>query len=533
MEPQDKKEPVSFSSRYEMFKQETESWKLRIQKQSQNLLASLRKQSHSSSVWFKERMSQTQEHLLEAKGFIGDLPGKLRAGKKGFNRDFWRSPYFSASVVALSVLVGLGTYLGYNQVACRAFYEGEEIGIVANKEKGELARASLEEELSEYIGQEVFLPGTLEYKTCMVPKKNMKPDIYYESALKDLPWFAEGVDLCIDGKPIIALACRDEGECLLESYQQAMLPQGEQEKVEKVDFKEDIDFRERQIAVEEISPLDEALRILLGEGPREEAYTVQDGDNLWEIARKNNLLVDDLCQANPKLSEDLKPGQVLKLASVEPILHVTVTSTISANEEIPFEVETKSDTNLLSGKTKVVKEGEKGEAKVVYRLVRENQKVVEKSEVEREIVKAPESKVVAKGTKRVYTVASRGSGGSGSLPWPTSGSISSRYGYRGSEFHTGLDIATRTGTAVTAVSGGRVTSTGWMGGYGNCILISHGNGMVTRYAHLSQINVRSGQSVSAGQLIGRVGATGRASGSHLHFEVIVNGATKNPLNYLR
>ena len=142
----------------------------------------------------------------------------------------------------------------------------------------------------------------------------------------------------------------------------------------------------------------------------------------------------------------------------------------------------------------------------------------------------PEARVVAKGAQAV--VASRGSG-SGTLRWPVGGGITSGYGPRGGGFHTGIDIGAGYGTGVGAASAGRVVSAGWSGGYGNCVLIDHGNGLVTRYAHLSQISVHSGQSVGSGQIIGLVGSTGIATGPHLHFEVIVNGQTTNPLNYLR
>jgi murein DD-endopeptidase MepM/ murein hydrolase activator NlpD len=76
------------------------------------------------------------------------------------------------------------------------------------------------------------------------------------------------------------------------------------------------------------------------------------------------------------------------------------------------------------------------------------------------------------------------------------------------------------------------TSSGWNVGYGNCILIDHGNGLKTRYAHLSKIYVRVGQRVGTGDKIGAVGSSGNSTGPHLHFEVIKNGRTQNPLNYL-
>jgi murein DD-endopeptidase MepM/ murein hydrolase activator NlpD len=115
--------------------------------------------------------------------------------------------------------------------------------------------------------------------------------------------------------------------------------------------------------------------------------------------------------------------------------------------------------------------------------------------------------------------------------WPVSGTVTSGYGYRWGRLHEGIDIAAPTGTTVHAAASGRVIVAGWMGGYGNLIVIDHGGGLATAYAHLSSIWVGGG-SVSQGQGIGAVGCTGSCTGSHLHFEVRVNGSAVDPLAYL-
>lgn len=122
--------------------------------------------------------------------------------------------------------------------------------------------------------------------------------------------------------------------------------------------------------------------------------------------------------------------------------------------------------------------------------------------------------------------------------WPTSGTITSGYGYRRSpfgsarEFHTGLDIGASRGTQVYSTARGVVRMASYNGGYGNVIFIDHGYGFSTVYAHLSKINVKVGQQVTKGQLIGLVGSTGASTGPHLHYEVRVNGVAVNPINYL-
>ena len=133
-----------------------------------------------------------------------------------------------------------------------------------------------------------------------------------------------------------------------------------------------------------------------------------------------------------------------------------------------------------------------------------------------------------------------GGGGSasaaGNFMWPVASYVyvSSRFGLRihpitvKEKTHTGMDIASNQGTAVYASDGGTVTLAGWNGGYGNCIMIDHGNGYVTLYGHLSSISVSEGQSVSQGATIGAVGSTGNSTGPHLHFEVLQNGSRIDP-----
>lgn len=119
-----------------------------------------------------------------------------------------------------------------------------------------------------------------------------------------------------------------------------------------------------------------------------------------------------------------------------------------------------------------------------------------------------------------------------SLIRPISGTITSRFGSRGRSTHTGLDIATNRGTAIKAVAAGTVTYSGWKGSYGNLIIITHGNGVQTYYAHCDKLYVTAGTKVSQGQKIAAVGSTGNSTGPHLHLEIRVNGVAQNPQNYL-
>lgn len=116
--------------------------------------------------------------------------------------------------------------------------------------------------------------------------------------------------------------------------------------------------------------------------------------------------------------------------------------------------------------------------------------------------------------------------------WPVSGSLTSRYGWRGREMHRGIDIGAPYGRTIKAAKGGVVTLSGWYYGYGRTVVIRHADGADTLYGHASRLLVSAGQRVEQGQPVALVGSSGRSTGPHLHFEVRINGRAVNPLPYL-
>jgi murein DD-endopeptidase MepM/ murein hydrolase activator NlpD len=118
------------------------------------------------------------------------------------------------------------------------------------------------------------------------------------------------------------------------------------------------------------------------------------------------------------------------------------------------------------------------------------------------------------------------------LVWPVTASLTSPFGWRWGRMHEGIDLAASQGTPILAAAAGTVIYAGWLGGYGNLVVIDHGGGVATAYGHQSQIAAGVGQSVNRGDVIGYVGSTGRSTGPHLHFEVRVNGQAVDPLGYL-
>ena len=186
---------------------------------------------------------------------------------------------------------------------------------------------------------------------------------------------------------------------------------------------------------------------------------------------------------------------------------------------------------MWEGDTRTITKGQYGTADTVARVTYEGYEEVERTIEEQNIVTAPVTEVQARGTLERPSWAP-----TGSFRWPTSGTITSRYGSRnifgGTSFHGGIDIANSYGTDIVAADGGIVTYAGWMSGYGYLVQIDHQNGYVTYYGHNSSLLVSVGDKVFKGQHIAEMGSTGRSTGNHCHFEVRLNGERQNPLNYL-
>lgn len=335
--------------------------------------------------------------------------------------------------------------------------------------------------------------------------------------------------LKVDDTEKVFLKTKEEAESLIEGLKTAFLKEGEE--ILSSEFKEKVEISESIVSIDKILKVPEAQNYVLTGTDKIETYKVAKGDTMSTIAEKHGLGLSKLREVNSDVKGDLLTiGQELKLVKMEPVVHIMIAKQVTVEETIPFTTKTTSSSELFSGQTKVNKNGENGLKKVTYKVISENGKQIEQQELNSVVLKEPTVKEVVRGTKTVS--ASRGGGGSGSLAWPLRGSITSRYGPRGSGFHTGIDISGTKGTPFYAAGNGRVIFAGWSGAYGNLLIVDHGNGLTTKYAHLTAFKVSLGQSVSRGDLLGTVGSTGRSTGSHLHFETNINSKHVDPMRYL-
>jgi murein DD-endopeptidase MepM/ murein hydrolase activator NlpD len=248
-------------------------------------------------------------------------------------------------------------------------------------------------------------------------------------------------------------------------------------------------------------------------------YVVEKGDNLLEIAAKFDLEQETLMWANDSLERNpdlLRPGQELVVLPIDGVYH-----TVAKGETLQ----------------KIAKKYEADVQDIidcVYNsLDPENPQL------------AVDQKLIVPGGVKPYTpiqvtaykgpIPESAERGTGVFVWPASGYLTDRFGFRtlNGRWHGGLDISGYKGAPIYAADSGFVIQAGWTStGYGNLIVIDHGNGFVTYYAHLSEYYVSAGQSVTKGMLIAAMGSTGQSTGPHLHFEVREKDVRKNPEAYL-
>lgn len=246
-------------------------------------------------------------------------------------------------------------------------------------------------------------------------------------------------------------------------------------------------------------------------------YLVETGDTVSSIAKKFDVSIDTLRWQNDLKSIDaIKPGQKIEIPPVTGIVH-----RVSRGETV-FSVARKYDVDpqqIINWPFNTYANDEN------FALAAGQILVVPDGVKPAEVLWDPK-RYAAQRTPDAGAVSA-----TGQFIWPVGGSISQRYVW----YHRGLDIANKAQPPVLAADSGRVTVAGWpdSGGYGNRVMIDHGNGLTTLYAHMSSISVSVGQTVNRGDVIGNVGSTGRSTGPHLHFEIRRGGELLDPLQFLK
>lgn len=465
---------------------------------------------------------------------------RIRNRAMGLRQKFsWKSPAFLGISLALVVAIGAATvYLSGKVTADYFVLNGQRIGLVASEKAGNELVKNVLNESGQSLGVSVKTRDKIEFQMTLVKKV-----VWLEQGLKakdlkgKLSTYVDGWGITVDGEQVAVLPHQEDAQKLLKDYEDYYAQPSSDNQVSSVSLAEKVEIKSVESDLAQVQLPEKVLDMLKAGKSTTKEYVVQQNDSWWLIARKNDMKTKEVLAGNPGKTEDtvLKPGQVIKLVTINPYMTVMSKGIYTATETVPFDVVSKTDYSLGTGQTVVKQQGSDGSKVVTYNYERKNGKDVSKTVVSQKVVKEATTQVVAKGpaaTRITVGYASRGSGNVPSFSWPIQGHINSYYGSRWGSFHSGIDIAGDIGDPYVAAAAGTVVSAGWDGGYGKMILIDHGNGVMTRYAHSSQLLVSVGQHVAKGQTIGLVGVTGNTTGPHLHFEVISNGSTLNPMSYL-
>jgi murein DD-endopeptidase MepM/ murein hydrolase activator NlpD len=298
---------------------------------------------------------------------------------------------------------------------------------------------------------------------------------------------------------------------------------------------------------------------------RARTVVVQDGQALWDIASAWGVSVETIAAANDLANADLvKPGQKLLIpVADDPAAHAKLAA-LAAKAVVKAQAKPQAasaQAPVRTPRARVKPTGSSlivtlGEGQTLWSLSRAHGVSVEaiadangladSNQVRagrrlvipgRTAASAPSRMTTVRiGAQRAGEAFTKASSAAVRIArgflWPARGQLTSRFGWRRWRHHDGIDIAAPYGSPIYAARPGRVIFAGWYYAYGRAVIVDHGDGVQTLYGHASKLLVSTGDTVSQGQLIARVGATGRATGPHVHFEVRVNGRAVNPMKYM-
>ena len=449
-----------------------------------------------------------------------------------------RMAMYVLPMAALAVMVTVFQTTIRQPYALEVQVDNETVGYVANEE---VFNSALEA-----VQQRINYSGTEQARFTVEPTYSVAiaHDVMDENGVADAilknsgDQISEGTALYLDGE--LTAVCADGTS--LQSYISSLLEPYENpdDPNTTVGFNKDVTLENGIYFNDSFQDEADVEKELSGVQQQEKIYTVQAGDTLWSIAQKNDLTFRELCDLNTNFkgaalteTSNIQAGDELIVTKQEAMLEIRITKIETWQEEIPYTTETTKSSEYTVGTKKTTQTGENGIRSVTAQRVYNTDGVQLSQQIlETTVIKEPVTEKVTVGTKKVSSGASYITG-SGQFIWPVPGYRNCSRWYGGS--HKGVDICAAAGTPIYASAGGTVTKAGYNRagagtGYGNSIIISHGNGYTTLYAHCLSLVVHAGQSVKQGQLIGYVGSTGRSSGNHCHFEIRRNGSYIAPQN---
>lgn len=449
-------------------------------------------------------------------------------------------------IIAFIIMVLTIRAVANRTYALQVDYNGQTVGYVANEEVYLAAQNEAQERLDvdEFTQTQTLSQASYVVKPVALNSLNDASTICDRLMENSENNITNACGIYIDGEFLCAV--KNETDAL-SVFDKLLEPYETNEKNTTVGFVEDVQY------VQGLYPDNESIiwgadvlqNRLNTTKVAAKYYTVQVGDSTSGIAEQFGLKTSELYELNPQLGvdDDIYEGQKLLVSNQVNYLRVKVSKTEKRTVTVPYDTIEVQNSSLYTGTARTITEGVDGEQVVTELIVYVDGVKTSVKEISRVTTKEKVDKKVEVGTKSRYGYGYSTSSDIGSTTrygrfiWPCVGAsvISSPYGWRSRGFHSGVDLCRPGGTygaAVVAADSGTVISAGWNGGYGNCVIVDHGGGISTLYAHNSEIKVSVGQYVSAGQILAAAGSTGNSTGPHCHFEVRINGSAVNPMPYI-
>ncbi len=507
--------------------------------------------TENASVEIAEEVGDTIKSMVSLKNVLKNLfSATAKEFKKGFvhgvkfffktsfaliklGKEHYASFYnVVAPLICLLVLIGTVSILTGFNLGLAVSIDGKEIARVKNEAVYESAHKMVQERIVYQDGEDavVFKPN---FRLAVVSEKNLteETELTDRLILSSSKQITEAYGFYVDGKFEGAVMDTTEVDeaiaAKLDSYKT-----GAQNEV--VSFVQDVQFVEGYYLNNTVVSSDKIIETINSEIAGDVYYTIVEGDTPIIIASKNNISYSELQALNPSMTETIYPGSQLLVSAKVPYLNVSVTRTEVYDVSVGFDTITKSSDSYYTGYSYISVSGKNGVNKVTADVTYVDGVETARKVTNTQVVSEPVSRVIIRGTKPAPSYSGSASAGSGSYIWPVGGNggyVSCGWGgYYG---HLAMDIACNVGTPIYAVASGRVTTVRYLTySLGRYVMIDHGNGVVTTYAHNSVIYVSSGQYVNQGDVIALSGNTGRSTGPHLHIAFLVNGSYRNPANYI-
>ncbi len=457
----------------------------------------------------------------------------------GTRRNLGKAFNVAAPIASIVFFASLFNYISGLEYAVSVEYNGQELGFIETEGDVEQAQVEVLKRISYVDGNETvsFSPKfslKIIDAECHYMGTNELADKMIVNSSEEL---AQAYGIYI-GEDFYGAVAQEDLDAVNSELDKILNSYSDISGAYNVAFVTKPDLTSGLYLTESIISVEEAAELFNSKVTVDASYTIELGDTPSSIAAKNGMTLESLTELNPNIENICFVGVKVNVTKEQSFLPVSYCMEKVSTSNIAYSSVSVDDNTITKGDQEIAVAGEDGVLETTEEVVYIDGDIQSRRTVNTAVIKEPVTEEIHVGTKEPvqyayypnteYTGAIENLG-TGTFNRPVNtGYVSCQF----SSWHHGVDIATDYGTPIYAADDGTVIISGWHGSYGNYVMIDHGNGYVTLYAHASALNVEAGTQVTKGTQIAEVGSTGYSFGNHVHFEIRQNGAYTNPLNYI-